>query len=82
MDRGVFCLIVCYALRHFGTTSRLRRTPPIHCVAGGELGLRVKIMNYALCIMHYELCIKFDIAAKNYYICGAKNCARCSVTLH
>ena len=21
------------------TTSRLRRTPPIHCVAGGELGL-------------------------------------------
>lgn len=40
-----FCLIFCYALWHFGTTSRLRRTPPIHCVAGGELGLR---------FMHYE----------------------------
>ena len=33
--------------------------PPIHCVAGGELSLRFRvaalIMNYALCIMNYEL---------------------------
>ena len=25
-------------------------------------------------IIHSELCIMFDIATKNYYICGAKNC--------
>ena len=50
-----FYLIVCYALRHFGTTSRLCRTPPIPCVAGGELGLR---------FMHYEP----RRAQRNYFV--------------
>ncbi len=39
-------LIMNYALNL--TTSRLRRTPPIHCVAGGELSLRFRVAAWQL----------------------------------